>query len=103
VGDRPAPRPAAGTRPGGTARHRRRQPARQAAQREQIFSAFSQLEEEFTGNIAGIGLGLSTAQRLVESWGGAINYESALGQGARFFFTVPSEFSPPEEVPDAGR
>jgi len=74
-----------------------------AAQREQIFSAFSQLEEEFTGNIAGIGLGLSTAQRLVESWGGAINYESALGQGARFFFTVPSEFSPPEEVPDAGR
>jgi len=71
-----------------------------AAQRDQIFSAFSQLEEEFTGNIAGIGLGLSTAQRLVESWGGAINYESTLGQGSRFFFTVPSEFSPPEEVPD---
>ena len=78
-------------------------PGVSAAQREQIFSAFSQLEEEFTGNIAGIGLGLSTAQRLVESWGGAINYESTLGQGSRFFFTVPSEFSPPDELPDAGR
>ena len=69
-------------------------------QREQIFSTFSQLEEEFTGNIAGIGLGLSTARRLVESWGGTINYESTAGQGSRFFFTVASEFSPPEEVAD---
>jgi signal transduction histidine kinase len=71
-----------------------------AAQREQIFSAFSQLEEEFTGNVAGIGLGLSTAQRLVESWGGTINYESTVGEGSRFYFTVPSEFSPPQEVPE---
>ena len=70
------------------------------ARRDQIFSAFSQLDEDFTGNIAGIGLGLSTAQRLVESWSGAINYESTLGQGARFYFTVPSEFSPPQEVPE---
>ncbi|MFO8012949.1 MAG: response regulator [Phycisphaerae bacterium] len=75
-------------------------PGVSAAQREQIFSAFSQLEEEFTGNVAGMGLGLSTAQRLVESWGGSINYESTLGRGARFYFTVPSEFSPPQEVPD---
>jgi signal transduction histidine kinase len=69
-------------------------------QKEQIFSAFSQLDEEFTGNVAGMGLGLSTAQRLVESWGGTISYESTLGQGSRFYFTVPSEFSPPQEVPE---
>ena len=75
-------------------------PGVSAAQREQIFSAFSQLEEEFTGNVAGIGLGLSTAQRLVESWGGTIDYESTMGQGSRFYFTVPSEFSPPQEVPE---
>jgi len=71
-----------------------------AAQRDLIFSAFSQLEDTFTGNIAGIGLGLPTAQRLVESWGGTINYTSTPGEGSRFFFTVPSEFSPPQEVPD---
>ncbi len=70
------------------------------AQREQIFSAFSQLDEDFTGNIAGIGLGLTTAQRLVGSWGGTINYGSTIGEGSRFYFTVPSEFSPPQEVPE---
>jgi signal transduction histidine kinase len=74
-----------------------------AAQREQIFSAFSQLEDTFTGNIAGIGLGLSTAQRLVESWGGHVDYESTVGQESRFYFTVPSEFTPPEDLHEGGR
>ena len=74
-----------------------------AGVREQIFAAFSQIEEEFTGNIAGIGLGLATARRLVESWGGRINYESTLGEGSCFYFTVPSEFSPPGEANDTGR
>lgn len=68
--------------------------------REQVFSDFSQLEETFTGNISGMGLGLSTARRLVDSWGGQINFESTPGDGARFFFTVPSEFSPAREVPE---
>jgi len=60
---------------------------------EQIFADFSQIEETFTGNIAGMGLGLSTAKRLVESWGGQIKFESTPDNGSRFFFTVPSEFT----------
>jgi signal transduction histidine kinase len=68
--------------------------------RDQVFSDFTQLEETFTGNITGIGLGLATAKRLVESWGGQIDFESATGQGATFFFTVPSEFSPVRESPE---
>ena len=68
--------------------------------RDQVFSDFTQIEETFTGNIGGIGLGLSTAKRLVESWGGQIDFTSAPGQGTRFFFTVPSEFSPAREVPE---
>jgi signal transduction histidine kinase len=68
--------------------------------RDQVFSDFSQLEESFTGNVTGIGLGLSTAKRLVESWGGQINFESVPGDGAVFFFAVPSEFSPAREVPE---
>jgi two-component system, cell cycle response regulator len=67
---------------------------------EQIFTDFSQIEETFTGNIAGMGLGLSTAKRLVESWGGAIHFESTPGEGARFFFTVPSEFTPARATPE---
>lgn len=68
--------------------------------RDQVFSDFTQLEETFTGNITGIGLGLATAKRLVESWNGQIDFESTPGQGATFFFTVPSEFSPPREQPE---
>ena len=70
--------------------------------REQIFSDFTQMEETFTGTVAGLGLGLSTARRLVESWGGHINFESVPREGARFFFTAPSEFTPPREVPERG-
>ncbi len=62
-------------------------------QREEIFATFSQIEQDFTGSVAGIGLGLSTARRLVESWGGEIGVENADG-GSEFYFTVPSEHSP---------
>jgi len=62
--------------------------------REEIFSDFLQVDEDFTGSVAGIGLGLSTARRLVESWGGAIGLESEMGRGSTFTFTVPSEFTP---------
>ena len=68
--------------------------------RDQVFSDFSPGEETFTGNIGGIGLGLPTARQLVRSWGGEINFESAPGQGATFFFTVPSEFTPARETPE---
>jgi two-component system, cell cycle response regulator len=70
---------------------------------DQIFTDFSQIEATFTGNIAGMGLGLSTAKRLVESWGGMINFESTPGEGSRFFFTVPSEHTPARGPVERGR
>jgi len=76
-------------------------PGIRAQERERVFSDFAQLDDGFTGNVAGIGLGLSTARRLVESWGGRIDCDSAPGEGARFFFTVPSEFTPPRDGADA--
>ena len=72
-------------------------------EREVAFSDFSQLEDTFTGNVAGMGLGLSTARRLVESWGGRIVVEPAPGEGSTFLFTAPSEFTPPREASDARR
>jgi len=69
-------------------------------ERDKVFTDFSQFEETFTGSVAGMGLGLATAKRLVESWGGRIDFESAVGKGSRFFFTVPSEFTPPRETPE---
>jgi PAS domain S-box-containing protein len=65
--------------------------------RDQVFVDFHQLEEDFTGNIAGMGLGLATAKRLVASWGGRIDFTSEPDKGAAFFFTMPSEFSPVRE------
>ena len=65
--------------------------------RDQVFVDFHQLEEEFTGNVAGMGLGLATAKRLVESWCGRIGFDSEPGQGSTFHFTMPSEFTPAAE------
>lgn len=58
-----------------------------------IFSDFQQVDDGFTGNVRGLGLGLPTARRLVESWGGSIRVESKPGEGATFFFTVPTVIS----------
>lgn len=55
-----------------------------------IFSDFQQIDDAFTGNVRGLGLGLPTAKRLVESWGGTIRVDSSPGEGAAFTFTVPS-------------
>ncbi|HUW99667.1 MAG: response regulator [Phycisphaerae bacterium] len=62
--------------------------------REKVFAEFTQVEEDFTGSVAGMGLGLSTAKRLVESWGGRIGLEVPPERGSAFFFTVPSEHTP---------
>ena len=62
--------------------------------RDQVFSEFTQVEEDFTGTVTGMGLGLSTAKRLVESWGGRIGLEPQTDRGSTFFFTIPSEHTP---------
>jgi signal transduction histidine kinase len=55
-----------------------------------IFSDFQQVDDAFTGNVRGLGLGLPTAKRLVENWGGTIRVDSRPGEGAAFIFTVPT-------------
>jgi len=67
---------------------------------DRIFTDFSQLEDTFSGNVSGMGLGLAMAKRLVESWGGQITVESRPGEGSTFAFTVPSEHTPAREVPE---
>ena len=54
-----------------------------------IFERFWRGEKSRSRSSGGSGLGLSIAKQLVELHGGSIGVESALGEGSRFWFTLP--------------
>ena len=65
---------------------------------EKIFEEFYQLKGETTDKSPGTGLGLSLVKRLVEMHGGKVAIGSeGLGQGSRFFFTIPLRYEYPHD------
>jgi protein-histidine pros-kinase len=60
-----------------------------AEAQEKIFSAFTQVDDRPSRSFGGIGLGLTIARRTAQLMGGDITVESTVGQGSRFFFSIP--------------
>jgi signal transduction histidine kinase len=59
------------------------------AHHEMIFREFAQVDSSRARRHHGTGLGLAIARNFIQLHGGEIWVESELGEGSRFFFTLP--------------
>ncbi|GLQ30508.1 response regulator [Litoribrevibacter albus] len=57
---------------------------------ENIFNKFQQVDAVARSK-GGSGLGLAIVRTIVEAWGGTVGVDSRLGEGTRFWFTLPME------------
>ena len=63
--------------------------------RSKVFSPFERVQNAYSINQAGTGLGMSLTKRLTEVNGGSIDFSSTPGKGSHFWLILPAvEFSP---------
>jgi signal transduction histidine kinase len=58
--------------------------------RERIFQKFAQADSSASRQKGGTGLGLAITRELIERMGGEVGFESMEGQGASFYFDLPT-------------
>lgn len=54
-----------------------------------VFDRFRRIENDFSVELSGLGLGLSITKAYVELLGGTIHIKSSIGIGSKFSFTIP--------------
>jgi signal transduction histidine kinase len=73
-------------------------PGMPPAVQKTAFQAFTQRDDEFTGNTAGLGLGLTTVQYLMTLYGGRVGLESQPGRGTTVKLVFPLSGTTPEKA-----
>jgi PAS domain S-box-containing protein len=58
-------------------------------EREKVFEKFYQIENSFTGQVPGAGLGLALCKKVVEAMGGEIGLTSQIGKGTTVSVALP--------------
>lgn len=57
-----------------------------------IFDRFRRVEDDFSVELSGLGLGLAISKAYVEMLGGQIGVTSEVGKGSEFTFSIPLQF-----------
>ncbi|HEX2225895.1 MAG TPA: ATP-binding protein [Candidatus Binatia bacterium] len=68
------------------------------AELEKIFNAFEQGKDAHTGNLEGVGLGLSIVKKYLQLMHGEIRVTSRVGKGSTFTFTIPHHLDEPAKA-----